>query len=58
MFGCKTDCARKIIEQKIGAKNLEVKYYMMMMEGVEFHAYFYFENQLWVIFFLQRDFTL
>ena len=61
MFGCKTDwleSARTIIEQKIGAKNLEGKYYMMMMEGVEFHAYFYFENQLWVIFFLQRDFTL
>ena len=26
-----------------------------MMEGVEFHAYFYFENQPG--YFLQRDFT-
>lgn len=58
MFGCKTDCARKIIEQKIGAKNLEVKYYMMMMEGVEFHAYFYFENQLWVILFFCKEILL
>ena len=58
MFGCKTDCARTIIEQKIGAKNLEVKYYMMMMEGVEFHAYFYFENQLWVILFFCKEILL
>ena len=50
MFGCKTDCARKIIEQKIGAKNLEVKYYMIMMEGVEFHAYFYFEKSAGLFF--------
>ena len=56
MFGCKTDCARTIIEQKIGAKNLEVKYYMMMMEGVEFDAYFHFENQLWVILFFAKRF--
>ena len=30
----------------------------MMMEGVEFHAYFYFENQLWVILFFCKEILL
>ena len=29
-----------------------------MMEGVEFHAYFYFENQLWVIYFFCKEILL